>query len=179
MIIRYCQKTGIDSWKPLWNYLMKPEDNPFVLAGDTDILDLAYERAAKIGHPVQIRHFVLAPGEPTPPEDIMWCVDVMAEEWDFNPYEALVVEHNRLRKGEGTYPFHYHIAVPEVDARLRIMCGEEKHFRCCVLSRLMEAHLGHQLQPHELESAYYVAALKNFTRASDRIERHLKGEEAA
>jgi hypothetical protein len=161
----------------LVRHLANADDNESiaVLQGlEADLHD-AVADARRFGRAYALRHFIIAPELDIDREQLRTALEMLAEEFGFNPQRPLVVEHAKKRAVEGVSGRHWHIVVPEVDpASGRVLSSRYDHARHEKLSRLMELAFGHRIVPGAHDRAV-MAALRQGGRSdlANRLSDHL------
>ena len=130
----------------LANHLHRGDDNEEVISVRGEIRDLedAVEDARRFGRVYALRHFVIAPAEPTTHEQFEQVVALLGQEFGFDSERVLIREHRKARADGTSFDRHWHCVVAEVDpATGRSLSSSHDFQRHEKVARVAEFMFGH------------------------------------
>lgn len=149
MIIKAERVSTTASRRRLADHLFRGVENAaieIVRGNERDLADL-FRDARQHGARYSVRHWIIAPLEPTTHEQMLSVVDLLAREFDFDTSRAVIIEHKKTRATAGVFDKHWHLCVGEVDPISgRILSTSHDHARHEYVARLAEFDLGHRFQ---------------------------------
>jgi hypothetical protein len=130
------------------NHVFRGDDNEsiaLVQGTEKDAEDI-FEDASRDGKTFAITHLIISPGAETTPEEMMGIVKDLAKEFDFDPTEAVIIEHKKKRVGgECISDRHWHVLIPDWnrDGDGTVVDNSHNWVRQSKIARLSEWKLGH------------------------------------
>jgi hypothetical protein len=139
----------------LARHLASAEDNESVEIVQGTLADLAdaVADARQFGRTYALRHFIIAPQVDMDRRQFHGVVEMLGDEFDFDPKAPLIVQHAKARAVVGVAGQHWHVVVPETDAATgRVLSSRFDHARHEKVARQVELLLGHPIIPgaHDL-----------------------------
>jgi hypothetical protein len=129
------------------NHVFRGDDNEsitLVQGTEKDTEDI-FDDAARDGKTFAVRHIIISPAAETTPEEMMSVAKEVADEFDFDLADAVIIEHQKPRVGDGIFDRHWHILIPDWDRDGEGTVVDTSHnwVRQSKIARLAEWKLGH------------------------------------
>jgi hypothetical protein len=163
MIIKSYRTPTAYGHKHFRNHVFRGEDNEniSVIQGVERDAEDYFDEANREGRQYAIRHIIISPEAPTTHDEMMEIVRDLGKEFRFDPDDAVIIEHEKPRVGEGVFDKHWHVLIPDWDRNGdgKIVDTSHNWARQEKVARLAEWRLGHRLD----EGGHHdevVAALK-------------------
>ncbi len=119
------------------------ESVAFLQGTPTDISDMHRDAAAH-GALYAVRHWIVAPQDRTTRGQMNELLAILAEEFEFDPARAAIIEHRKKRATDDAFEIHWHILVGEVDpATGRILKSSFDRVKHELIARISEFKFGH------------------------------------
>lgn len=150
MIITSSRIRARSGHKAIANHVLRGKDNEKVilLRGGEHRLKAAMEDARSFGRTYGLRHFTVNPSERLSREQVAEVLQELATEFQFDPAEATVIEHQKRRADGKGHDRHWHVLVSEVDAITgRCMSSSHTYARQEKVARVAEIRFGHPVTP--------------------------------
>ncbi|TKA84373.1 hypothetical protein [Sulfitobacter sp. 15WGC] len=113
------------------------------------------------GRAFSVRHVIVAPGERLGGNELGPILDNVCAEYGVTKNmkdRITAVVHKKPREGAMGFEYHYHFAIPEMDAETgRVLDSKFTHMRNEKLSRLAELETGHEITPGRFNREVYDA----------------------
>lgn len=115
----------------------------FLSGTPADIRDM-HKDAVASGAKYSVRHWIIAPHEATTRPQMGQILKLLAEEFEFEPVRATVIEHRKKRASSDATDVHWHVLVGEVDPTSgRILESSYDRIKHELISRITEFTFGH------------------------------------
>lgn len=134
-------------------YLAAEADNESIRwrRGSPDDIETLGEMAKATGRTFGVRHIVIAPEIDLVGRQLSETLRAIQSEYgvsDVALSQSCIVEHHKLRAGQGRAMTHFHLALPELDLLTgKIMDSKFTRLRDEKISRLLELQFGHPPTP--------------------------------
>lgn len=124
----------------------KDNEEIHVLQGSAAELDDMVADAKIGGSMYAIRHFTISPEVEMTRDEMQWTLDQLGQTYNFDPADAVIVEHQKPRAGGAGYDRHWHVLAPEYDIEVgRIMKSSKSHQIDERIARDTERRFGHPM----------------------------------
>lgn len=149
-------------------YLAAEADNESIRwrRGSPDDIETLGEMAKATGRTFGVRHIVIAPEIDLVGGQLKEALRTIQEEYgvsDIALSQSCIVEHIKLRAGQGRAVPHYHLALPELDLLTgRVMDSRFSRIRDEKISRLLELRFGHPPTPGRFNAQVFEALHREF-----------------
>ncbi|MGV1899328.1 relaxase/mobilization nuclease domain-containing protein [Agrobacterium sp. 22-3674b3] len=162
MIIKAIRFRTRSSVNRLISHLKNGTDNDtvaFLTGTVADIIDMHLDALAKRST-YSIRHWIVSPHDATTREQMREVVTMIAEEFDFDPTRAVIVEHTKTRATADAHNVHWHVLVGEVDpvTHRALRCSFDRILHELV-ARWSEFKFGHRFV-HGVHTTSVIAGLR-------------------
>ena len=150
MIITSSRIKTSSGHKAVANHVLRGRDNERIitLSGGEYRLENAIEDAKRWGRAYGIRHFTINPAESISREQAAEVLKNLADEFQFDPSAATVIEHQKPRADGQAHDRHWHVLLPEVDPLTgRCMSSSHTYARQEKVARIAEIQFGHTVTP--------------------------------
>lgn len=149
MIIKAERVSTTASRRRLADHLFRGVENAaieIVRGNERDLADL-FRDARQHDARYSVRHWIIAPLEPTTHEQMLGVIGLLAREFDFDTSRAVIIEHKKTRATAGVFDKHWHLCVGEVDPISgKVLSTSHDHARHEYVARLAEFDFGHMFQ---------------------------------
>lgn len=163
MIIKATRISTASGHGAIANHVLRGKDNERIThlrGGEADLV-AAFNDARAWKRKKAIRHFAVSPAQKMTRKQANECLQLLAQEFGFDPQSAVVIEHQKPRTGEGGYHVHWHILAPEVDPITGATMGDSHMYaRQEKIARVCEVRFGHPITQGRHNRAV-VHALRN------------------
>lgn len=150
MIITSSRIRARSGHKAVAAHVLRGKDNEkiTILSGGEHQLADAVDDAKRWGRAYGIRHFTINPAVSISREQAAEVLQELATEFQFDPAEATVIEHQKRRADGKGHDRHWHVLVSEVDAITgRCMSSSHTYARQEKVARVAEIRFGHPVTP--------------------------------
>lgn len=128
------------------NHLQNADQNEqvsFLRGTPADVKDM-HRDAMATGAAFSVRHWIVAPHEPTTRSQMRQVLEMLASEFAFEAGRAVVVEHRKKRSVADAFDVHWHVLVGEVDpATGRVLRSSFDRLIHELVARVSEHRFGH------------------------------------
>lgn len=128
------------------NHLQNADQNEqvsFLRGTPADVKDMHRDAVAR-GTAFSVRHWIVAPHEPTTRPQMRQVLEMLASEFGFEAGRAVVVEHRKKRSAADAFDVHWHVLVGEVDpATGRVLRSSFDRVIHELVARVSEHRFGH------------------------------------
>lgn len=150
MIITSSRIKTSSGHKAVANHVLRGRDNERIitLSGGEYRLENAIEDAKRWGRAYGIRHFTINPAESISREQAAEVLKNLADEFQFDPSAATVIEHQKPRADGQAHDRHWHVLLPEVNPITgSVMTSSHTYARQEKVARIAEIQFGHTVTP--------------------------------
>lgn len=148
MIIKATRISTASGHGAIANHVLRGKDNERIthLRGGEADLKAAFDDAEAWKRKKAIRHFAVNPAQKMTRKQANECLQLLAQEFGFDPQRAVVIEHQKPRANEGGHNIHWHILAPEVDPITGATMGDSHMYaRQEKIARICEVRFGHEI----------------------------------
>ncbi|MGY6549511.1 MAG: relaxase/mobilization nuclease domain-containing protein [Roseinatronobacter sp.] len=161
MIIKASRIKTSSGARALCNHVFRGDENEAIqiLYGDEEQVREIFRDTTASGHKYAVRHIKISP-ENYSRKTLKAAVYKLAEEFGFNPHDAVLVEHRKARaNGSEGACYHAHMLVSELQ-RGKALSNSHMRARHEKIARLLELETGERLRQGRHNRAVYEALVK-------------------